>query len=53
MVNIVVLPTFPWGKRYAMISLIDHPNDAFEGGKTDERHGAVSEFAGNCVPLEW
>ncbi len=35
-----------------MISLIVNPKKAFEGGKTDERHGAVSEFAGNCVPLE-
>ena len=44
-----VLPTFPWGKRYAMISLIDNP---YEGGKNDERHGAVPEFVGDCGSLE-
>ena len=35
-----------------MISLIDHLDKASEGGTDDERHGAVSEFAGDCVPLE-
>ena len=36
-----VHPTFPWGKRRAMILLIDNP---YEGGKNNERHGAKSEF---------
>jgi len=44
-----VLPTFPWGKRYAMISLIDNP---YEGGTSDERHGVVPESSGDCVPVD-
>ena len=45
----MVLPTFPWGKRYAMISLIDNP---YEGGKSGERHGVVPESSGDCVPVD-
>jgi len=44
-----VHPTFPWGKRYAMISLIDEP---LQPGRPNERHGTVPESAGDCVPVE-
>ena len=47
--NVLIFPTFPWGKRYAMISFIDNSH---EGGEGDERHGAVPEFFGDCIPLE-
>ena len=33
-----------------MISLIVNPKKAFEGGKTDEGHGAISEFVGIVSP---
>lgn len=32
-----------------MILLTDNP---YEGGKNDERHGALSESPGDCGPLE-
>ena len=45
----MVLPTFLWGKKYAMIFLIDNP---YEGGKSDERQGFVPESSGDCVPVD-
>lgn len=43
----MVLPIFPWGKRYAMISLIDNP---YGEGRTMSDTGLYQDLLGIVAP---